>query len=451
MNKRVERLLTISALFVLVSCASPEATSSFNEPSNNEEAYSPTLLRSPEDIAHMKNSTVMGTTSYLAFKEKMRDFSSRLSASYINYDNKNNTICSPLSIELCLGLAFYATANETREEIENAFGIDYETFNYYYKAYFDEILMENKDFEGNIRSRISLTNSLWISNDYDVVTKGLDDLKNDYYCYSYETDFQNHNQESNDAIEDFINEQTHGLIDPELEFNVNTYLVLLNTLYLKDIWNEAGEPIDNAPSSYRFLNSNGEYSTKALLNGYYKDVKSYKGNNYTSCYTSTYDNIKILFMKPDDGYHVKDIFTASNIKEATTMYLYRGIDEEKKERYQTKVIFPEFNAESDLSITEMLYKDFGIHQIFDESCDFSNLSTDNDLYCSDCHHIAKLEVNKKGIEGAAVTYMAMEGKAGAPDEYKEIKETFVVDKEFGYVVLNGSSNIIFSGIITNID
>ena len=41
---------------------------------------------------------------------------------------------------------------------------------------------------------------------------GLDDLCDNYYCYSYEADFDGHNKESNDALRAFINEKTKGLI-----------------------------------------------------------------------------------------------------------------------------------------------------------------------------------------------------------------------------------------------
>ena len=58
-------------------------------------------------------------------------------------------------------------------------------------------------------------------------------------------------------------------------------------------------------------------------------------------------------------------------------------------------------------------------------------------------------MNKKGIEGAAVTYMAACGNAG-PGEYTTVYEDFVVNKEFGFI-LTYSDSVVFSGVITNID
>ena len=75
--------------------------------------------------------------------------------------------------------------------------------------------------------------------------------------------------------------------------------------------------------------------------------------------------------------------------------------------------------------------------------------TDATLFCDEVVHIAKLDVNKSGIEGAAVTYMAYPGDAG-PGPYTLVQDTFVVDKEFGFVLTYGDA-VVFSGIVNNID
>ena len=94
-------------------------------------------------------------------------------------------------------------------------------------------------------------------------------------------------------------------------------------------------------------------------------------------------------------------------------------------------------------------RDFNIRSLFDISkCDFTNLSNDK-VYCNEIKHVAKLDVNKKGIEGAAITMLGLAGASG-PSQYTEVYETFVVDKEFVFVLTYGDK-ILFSGIVTNID
>ena len=119
------------------------------------------------------------------------------------------------------------------------------------------------------------------------------------------------------------------------------------------------------------------------------------------------------------------------------------------ERYHTESIFPEYSADCDIDVSQILKEDFNVRTLFTGSCDFSSLSKDP-VFCSEIRHIAKLEVDKTGIEGAAVTVMAFEGASAPEREYTDIYETFVVDKEFGFV-LTYSDSILFSGIVTNID
>ena len=130
------------------------------------------------------------------------------------------------------------------------------------------------------------------------------------------------------------------------------------------------------------------------------------------------------------------------------MRLFRKINSEKLERYHTRCIFPEYTAEGDVDLKGIFQEDFNVHTLFDSRCDFSNL-TNEDVTCLDFKQISKLEVNKTGIEGAAVTYMAY-GNAAAPEEFKDVYEEFLVNKEFGFL-LTRDGTVLFSGVVTNID
>ena len=124
-------------------------------------------------------------------------------------------------------------------------------------------------------------------------------------------------------------------------------------------------------------------------------------------------------------------------------------DDEKMEEYETKCLFPEFSVAGDYELSEIFHNDLGIESMFVPGiCNMSSL-TDDDVYCSEIKHLTKLEVNKKGIEGAAVTYMAYAGAAG-PGPYTVVQDTFVVDKEFGFI-LTYNDSVVFSGVVNNID
>ena len=433
-NKLLKSLSILGATTMLAACnfiSSQGAVKLLRDPNDG---------KAPSQVSYVRDD-------YLNFQKKLKAFANKISESFVKrefVEGKNITV-SPLSVEMCLGLAIRSTDNNTRKQILDAIGVDYETFNKFYAIYFRDLSRSGDGGE------ISLTNSIWIDNEIVLKDDGLDALRDDYYCYSYEVDFDKAPKETAREVKKFVNEKTKGLINPDFEFDESTIFMLMNTLYLKDIWNEEGLDLSYADKSYTFTNSDDSVSKKQLLQGYYNDGRTLQTEDYSSFYTSTQHGLSLHFVKPNDGKRAKDVFT----KEAMDYVLDRGNyilkDDEKLERYHTNCIFPEYAADSDFDLIPMLLEDFKITDLFDPlRADFGPL-TDDDAYVEEARHMAKLEVDKSGIKGAAVTYMAVCGSAGpGPEEYKDIYETFEVDKEFGFILTYGNA-ILFSGIVTNID
>lgn len=408
-------------------------------------------LRDPKDLDHSYTYEEYSSEGFVAFKNKMRAFSTKLSDSLIKreYVDGANLAISPLSIEMCLGLAIKSSNGSTRQEMLDAIGIDYETFNQYYKLFFNTLIFESKNSDGELMAQLLLTNSIWIDDDITLKDDGLDALRDDYYCNSFAADFNEHNKESNQAIRDFIKEKTKGLIDQDLELSPYTLFVLMNTLYIKDIWNEEGRDLLLADFDNRFTNSDGTVSSQRLLRGNYNTGRTLETENYSSFYTSTNSGYRIYFVKPNAGKVLKEIFNEETMNYVLdkTHYVYQ--DDEKMEKYFTNCIFPEYEANCDIDLTKPFKEDFNVRTLFTDDCDMSPL-TDKEVFVKDFRQIAKLEVNKKGIEGAAVTYMAYAATSAPDVTYKDVYETFNVDKEFGYILTRGD-NVIFSGVVTNID
>ena len=101
-----------------------------------------------------------------------------------------------------------------------------------------------------------------------------------------------------------------------------------------------------------------------------------------------------------------------------------------------------------MELSETL-KNAGIKDVFNGlTADFSNISNDS-LYLDTVDHVAKIDVNKKGLTGAAVTVATMKSTS-AYEQIKNIYESFYVDKSFGYLVTGSHNNILLAGIINNI-
>lgn len=407
-------------------------------------------LRSPTVNPNSFDYQTYGNNdNYLAFKSKIQSFSHRLSEAFVKdqYDENKNITISPLSIEMCLGLATYAANGVTRQELLDALGVDFETLNTFYKPFFEQFNITKLSNMDDLASQLLLTNSIWIDKDVEYIDQGLDDLKNNYCCYSYEADFDGHNKDSNDAIKDFIYEQTKGLINPEMNLSPATLFVLLNTLYLKDVWNEGGNSLSYTPQSYPFTNGDGQKVRLNLLMGNFCGGKVIETDDFSSFYTSTDHDYKIYFIKPNEGKTISKVFNKENMAYVLNKNNYVTVDHEKRESYLTRCFFPEYQADCNLDLKKLFIDNFNVKSLFDKNGSLTNVCK-TPAYVEDFRHIAKLAVDKKGIEGAAVTYMAYAGAAAS--EYKEVRSNFIIDKEFGFILTNAYNDVIFSGVVSNL-
>lgn len=409
-------------------------------------------LRNPKELEHTYNYQDINSEDYLAFKNKMRTFSSKISDAFINreFDPEKNIAISPLSLELCLGLAVSASAGATRNEILNAFDMDLETFNKFYKLYYDELSFEVLNEYKEPESLLSFTNSLWVDDEVALKEQGLDSLMNDRYCYAYSVDFNNNNRNSNHAINRFVRENTNEFLSPQFNFSKETILALMNTIYLKDIWNNGGIDLHLADEQYKFTNLNGAVSEQRLLKGNYFPGKVIETENYSSFYTKTNTGIKLYFVKANPGKNFTGLSPRAVLNHILDNENIIYKDDEKQERYETNCVFPEFYVHSDNKLKTLLQQDLHIEKLFTEECNFSNLTNGN-AYCEDIGQYVKLNVEKDGIEAGAATYTMIYGAAASNNEYQIVKDTFVVDQEFGFVITSRNNDILFSGIVTNID
>ena len=405
------------------------------------------MLRSPENADHSYSFQDLNSSGYKEFKTKIKVFAEKISESFVKREHENdNIVISPASIELALGLAVKCSNGQTREEILNAFDVDYETFNNYYKIFYNTSMFK-QTYEGG--PQLSYTNSLWFDNDLQLHDDCLDELKDDYYSYSYEVDFDGDNKAANQAIQQFINEKTNGLLNPDLDISTQTIFALFNTLYLKDLWwnKYHEESLGLAPENYTFTNFDGSVSPKRLLNGFYHDGRVMETDDYSAFYTSS-QHCTIYFLKPKNNKDVNQIFNQTNIDYVLDYSHYQTKDDEKLERYHTNCVFPEIEAQHKLDLTEMMRDDFDMKSLFTYECNMSTI-TPNPAICTGITHESKLTINQQGIEGAAYTGILVAGDPG-PDEYTDVYETFVVDEEFAFFVTRDSA-ILFSGIVSSID
>ena len=408
-----------------------------------------TLLSSPKDVTTISYSerqsdrvkTVAGSAEKFS-----ADFAS---VAYKAYDKNTNFAVAPVSAYMALSLAAQCADGNTRTEILSTLGITYnqliDGFYDYYRSLFAEYKSDDKQI-----GTISLSNSIWLDSHLQEKQDCIDILSDKFNCYSYKVEFYEDNASANLAIRQFVKDKTRGLIDRNFDLTKKTLFALINTLYIKDVWNTLGEDLSFTEDLYSFANNDSTESNTKLLQGYYREGRVYKGENYQTFFTTTANGNKIKFILPEEGFAVDDIFTADNLSEVNSINNYNSVDEVKKIIYHTRCLFPEFSAEYNNDIKELLL-DMGINDLFSEyDCNYATL-TDGKAYCSAVTHVTKLNVDKTGIEGAAVTILENDGTAVPPEkEYEDKYEDFIIDRAFGFILSDMYDNTLFSGVVKKV-
>jgi serpin B len=296
---------------------------------------------------------------------------------------------------------------------------------------------------------IKFGNSIWINKNTEVKEDTINSLAEKFCAYAYHTDFFGDNATANNDVRKFIKNQTNGLIDNQYNFTTDTLILLINTLYLKDVWALENDLLFS-DKYYTFTNSDASTKNTRLLIGDYYNGQSVEGDGYTTFYTSTANGYKLKFILPDEGVLIDQIMTANNIATINAIDDYNSVDNVNFIRYKTRCFFPEFSADFDADIKDVI-KSLGVREIFTNDCNFTPL-LDDDVFCDSIIHTAKISVDDKGLEGAAVTILAMNGtSAPGPETYTTVYNDFIIDRAFGFVISNRFDVPLFTGVINAID
>lgn len=438
MRKLFAGVLAVS--LIVISSLSVVACGDLTKPKSS-------VLGKPKAVTQLPNEE-RKAGSVRIISESAEKFAAEFAPiAYKDCKRESNFVVAPVSVYMALSLAAQCSVGNTRSEILSALGVTYEQLNGGFADYYRSLFNESK-YNGKTTGLTAFSNSIWLDSNLNAKQDCIETLADNYYCYSYSADFNNDNKAANKAVREFVKDNTKGLIDKNFELSRDTLFALINTLYFKSIWNCFGDELDFTDTEYDFINYNETTTNTKLLRGYYCRGKIYEDKAYKTFFTSTYGGNKIKFILPNDGYFVDDVFTCENIAKINSVTDYNAIDDVNKIKYYTRCLFPEFSAVYDSDIKALLTK-IGINDLFDNAlCDYTAFTEDG-AYCSNVIHSAKLEVNKSGIDGVAVTVVenAPTSVCPEPDTYEKIYFDFILDKSFGFILTDSYDNTLFLDVI----
>lgn len=280
---------------------------------------------------------------------------------------------------------------------------------------------------------LSLNNSIWVSNRYEVSEEYIARLSRTYHAEIGRTDFCE--AEAGKEISRWVEESTNHLISPDLDFDPMTILTIINTLYFRDEWLHPFDSYQTRQGKFHLKNGkrvSAEFM-KTKMWGHYASLESCKAVSLMLSYFS-----EMRFILPEEGVDVSDLLASiEKYEEAMTTTRDRHADIALK--------LPKFEFQTHTDVCTKAGR-LGIDQTLQELT-FNRISKDIPRIDSIIHD-AKIKVDENGVEGAAMTEIdiAMGGLPEIPEE----KITLTFDRPFLFGIFDSRLDAwLFLGVCSD--
>lgn len=340
-------------------------------------------------------------------------------------ESGENSLVSPLSVAMALGMVAEGAEGETREELERALHMS--------AAQLSGFLADNPA-DGE---KLKCANAAWINNNdalrFEPKQDYLKAISHGCGATLYADRFTDQTRRDINA---WVDARTDGQIPQLLEqLDANAVMVLVNALAFDAKWETPYEAGDTEQDF--FTNADGSRSKVDFLRGeeatYYEDdavrgfCKFYEGGDYA-----------FVAMVPRDGVTL-DGYLESLDGEALAGYLTFG----DGERVQTAIPKLELAPDGDLYAT---LQKMGVARAFDpDAAQFGGMGTaDGNLYIGQAVHKTVLSLTEEGTRAAAATAFAMDaGSAYEPPQHKVF-----LNRPFAFFILDARTQTpVFAGTV----
>ncbi len=333
-------------------------------------------------------------------------------------------------------------------------------------------LEEARDSLPNYEFR--LANSLWVQKGFPIYIDYIDTIKRFYAGEGiFPADFINHSNEERKLINAWIEKQTKGRIKDAIPLIAPlTRLILVNAIYFLGEWQEPFEE-ENTKEADFTLASGAVLETAMMENGYLHKAR-YAAFNEDGSFFHTPEMIKrgrteglypgaggfavaelpykdcdlsMLIISPNSPDGLPDIESRLSSDELSSW-------EDNLRPRAVHVIMPKLKMICEYHIVHDL-EELGLKLVFDPSkADLSGISEikgDERLYVSDAVHKTFLEVDEKGTEAAAVTYIMIAiTRSMSKDDMIPFTPVFRADRPFLFFIRDRKSGLIlFMGRVEN--
>ncbi len=363
--------------------------------------------------------------------------------------NRNeNIFYSPYGINAALSILANGASGDTRQEILNALAANnVEALNDAHKN-FSALVEKNYD-DKNIFMESNL-----LLVDKKIIGQGLNQnfqsvVTNIYNSEVRAADFAGNLAGEKEKISRFVNDKTNGFITNYKSIATAATLTdLLNVVYFKGDW---AMPFDALKSAkHTFKNRDGSKVKVDMMNQSFKERIAYRADETFKAIALPYKRGSVMYLilpVDDNALNVAELWNA-----ATPSYRADFLDALKNSSaFDGEVIvrLPKFELDIENSLVENL-KAMGMTKSFSNAAEFFNIVNGESLKIDNAQHRAKVKVDEKGTEAAAITEFAMVATA-MPPEFQPPKVYFRADRPFLFMIRDVESGVtLFAGVVNQL-
>ncbi len=339
---------------------------------------------------------------------------------------EGNLFISPFSISTALSMTLNGANGDTYDEMIKTLkynGWNLDELNKAYKAYLDIVPFLDDEV------KMSIANSIWYRNGFEVLQEFIDVNKNNYNSEVYGRDFSK--SKTKDEINAWVEDKTEGKIKDILDnIDGGAVMYLINAIYFKGEW------------MYKF-----------------DKEKTYK----TKFIKETGTNVEVDMMVSDEmyvPYYKNDIFEMIDLPYGDSIFsmsillplhnkkvndIIASTDKSSWDKYTSNLTpikmpiqIPKFKIKFKDLLKNTLV-DLGMPKAFSSSqADFTKIRKSGGVYIDEVVHQSFVEVDEKGTEAAAATAVII--------KVTSTGETFIANRPFVFVIRDNITNsILFIG------
>jgi serine protease inhibitor len=349
------------------------------------------------------------------------------------YTKGENSLVSPTSVFLALGMTANGADSKTLKEFESLLGkhgINMKSLNSYYSNLSRKLTQVES-------GRVNIANSIWYRDDSSLqIKKDFLQTNADYYSASaYKADFSS--EQTVKDINNWVKNSTGNLIEKIIDkIDVTTIMYLINAVYFEDQWKNNYDKASIQKGVFELANGSKKSVDfmHSMESGYIKDdkaqgfIKPYKNGKYS-----------FVALLPDEGVSI-DSYIAS-LSGEKFVSLLKGQTNDKVE-----ASLPKFKAEYSVKLVKPL-KQMGLKECFDGSkANFSRMAASNtgEIFIGDILHKTFITVDDKGTKAAAVTTVEVQ-LTSMPMIYK-----IDLNRPFVYAIVDNETKLpLFIGTMMN--